>query len=281
MTGGVTQATIDFAPEGISAKADEICALMKAGIVNTVSIGFLPIETEPMDPSRPRGPQRYLRSSLMELSVVSVPANTDATAIARDAASGVTQPEAAVAPATTTPPTPVDRKRVARFVAGIKRKDLWDVGYLADVLSTIGWLVDAAAWEAACEGDGSKVPGMLADAMQALADALLAMTAEEVAEALADARRDVAQPDSDDGAGTLDFALMAAPSGVRKAMGVARYVARAGRVLSAANETDLQTAHEKIGGVLAQVGKAPDEPDDAAQKAMQAQRVRFLQLAAA
>lgn len=271
LRGGVLQADVEFAPEGISAKADEICALVKAGIISTVSIGFQPIETEPMDPGRPRGAQKYLKSSLMELSFVSVPANTDANVVARDAQDGA--PAAEPAPQAPVAHTAaVDRKKAAAFVAGLRRKDLYDVGYLASVLGTLGWIVDDVAWEAAWEGDGSKVPGMLADAMQAVADALLAMTEEEVAEALADARSDVAAAEGDGSA--VDVAYLSAESPVAKAMGLVRFVTRAGRVLSAANETDLRAAHDKIGGVLAQVGQQDEgaDPDTAEKAALEIRR---------
>ncbi len=84
LVNGNLVADVAFAPPGVSAKADEICGLVKAGIVDTVSIGFDPIQAEPMDPTRPRGPQRYLACELLELSFVSVPANRDATVIARE-----------------------------------------------------------------------------------------------------------------------------------------------------------------------------------------------------
>jgi HK97 family phage prohead protease len=71
-------ADIEFAPAGISQKSDEICALVKSGVLKSISIGFDPTETEPMDPKRSRGPLRYKRAILVEISVVSCPANTNA-----------------------------------------------------------------------------------------------------------------------------------------------------------------------------------------------------------
>jgi HK97 family phage prohead protease len=82
---GCLTADIQFAPEGLSQKADEVCALVKAGILKSVSIGFDPIEAEPLNPSRPRGPQRYLRWVLCEISVVAIPANNDAVVTAKSA----------------------------------------------------------------------------------------------------------------------------------------------------------------------------------------------------
>ena len=83
VSGGVLQALVQFPPEGTSAKADEVYGLIKAGVVNATSIGFDPQNAEPMDPSRPRGPQRYLKCELLEFSFVSVPANAAALIVAR------------------------------------------------------------------------------------------------------------------------------------------------------------------------------------------------------
>lgn len=81
--GGNLQALVDFAPEGASEKADEVCRLVKGGIIKSVSVGFDPIEMEPMNPARPRGPQRYMRSKLLELSFVAIPCNPDAVVVER------------------------------------------------------------------------------------------------------------------------------------------------------------------------------------------------------
>lgn len=164
---GILQATVQFPDAGVSTKADEVYGLVKAGVINTVSIGFQPTELLAMDPEQPRGPQRYVKSELLELSFVSVPANRGATIVARSHA----------------PRTPVIRS-------------LYHVGELAYALDQLGWLRDSAGYEAELEGDGSAVPAMIGEAMQQLGAALVAMTAEEVAELLA-----TAKPDADDVAG--------------------------------------------------------------------------------
>lgn len=76
------KALITFAPAGISAKCDEYCALAKAGVIKSVSVGFDPMEAEPIK----GGGFKYKAWELMELSVLGgVPCNPNAVIIARSA----------------------------------------------------------------------------------------------------------------------------------------------------------------------------------------------------
>lgn len=86
IAGDELKCRVLFAPAGISPKADEIRGLVKAGIINGVSAGALPLEMEPLDPKRPKGGQRWLRWELYESSFVSVPSNVQAGVTARAAA---------------------------------------------------------------------------------------------------------------------------------------------------------------------------------------------------
>jgi len=79
---GALQGRLKFAPEGTSPRIDEIRKLVEAGILRAVSVGFRPIASEPRKESKTGG-ITYLRSELVECSVVAVPANPNALAIAK------------------------------------------------------------------------------------------------------------------------------------------------------------------------------------------------------
>src|SRR5262249_35085811 len=77
------EAQIDFAPQGISDLADQICGLVKAGVINAVSIGFKPLNQEPVDPRDRRAGPRIPRAELLETSFVAVPADQGAIVLER------------------------------------------------------------------------------------------------------------------------------------------------------------------------------------------------------
>ncbi len=93
--GTKTIADLKLAPPGVSQKADEVWGLIQCGVLKSVSIGFDPVLSEPMDPARPRGPQRFKKWVLCEISVVSIPAQSRATLI--DATSAKSMSESAKA----------------------------------------------------------------------------------------------------------------------------------------------------------------------------------------
>ena len=73
------EALIDFAPAGVSAKADEYCGLAKAGIISSASIGFRGTTFEPLR----GGGRHFTKWNLLEISLVSVPANPSAQVVER------------------------------------------------------------------------------------------------------------------------------------------------------------------------------------------------------
>jgi HK97 family phage prohead protease len=78
---GRVEALIDFAPPGVSVKADEYCGLAKAGIISAASVGFEAGEWEPLK----NGGRKYTKWKLLEISLVSIPANPSALMVARSA----------------------------------------------------------------------------------------------------------------------------------------------------------------------------------------------------
>lgn len=81
--GGKLKGRLVLAAEGTSRRIDELRSLVEQGILRAVSVGFRPIESELVDDRNPYGGVRYLKQSLLECSLVSVPANPAALAVAK------------------------------------------------------------------------------------------------------------------------------------------------------------------------------------------------------
>jgi HK97 family phage prohead protease/HK97 family phage major capsid protein len=83
--GGKLKGHLELAPAGTSPRIDEVRKLVEAGILKAVSVGFRSTKKEVMDEkSDPYfGPFRYLSQELVECSLVSVPANPNALAVAK------------------------------------------------------------------------------------------------------------------------------------------------------------------------------------------------------
>lgn len=360
---GNLTAEVEFAPPGISPKADEICGLVKSAFINTVSIGFDPLQSEPMDPKKPKGPERYLSIDLMELSFVSIPANkgalvvqramrtraaestwevcgTDDLAIVSDqdwngrdaakrmlddagfdgdepdhekamrgflvydsanpdlrgayklpfgdivsgklvavtdgiraAASRISQtdiPDAvqkgaqalldkyeakikASEKAFRAPRVKVNGVHGKKGFEQMKIKSLYDISSLAYLLSSLGYAQTSARVETALEGDESKLPDMLLGVMQDLGTALIAMTIEEVGEAIAEAKGSLGEEsDAEDtdglGEAEADIVLTSTTPALRKfrsgfyKIKAATSRVKEGKKISAANAEVLRDA---------------------------------------
>jgi HK97 family phage prohead protease len=74
---------LELAPAGTSERIDEIRKLIDAGILRAVSVGFHPKDAEPLDKDNPFSGYRFTKQELVETSLVSVPANPNALAIAK------------------------------------------------------------------------------------------------------------------------------------------------------------------------------------------------------
>jgi HK97 family phage major capsid protein/HK97 family phage prohead protease len=76
---------LKLAAEGTSALIDTVRKLLAQKMLRATSVGFQPLKMEKLndDASEFWGPFRYLKSELLEVSLVSVPANPNAVALAR------------------------------------------------------------------------------------------------------------------------------------------------------------------------------------------------------
>lgn len=83
---GNLMGTVKFPDPGVHALADTLQGLVSTGFLNAVSIGFRPIETS-FDEER--GGTNFLRTELVELSLVPVPMNASALIEMSAAAKGV------------------------------------------------------------------------------------------------------------------------------------------------------------------------------------------------
>jgi HK97 family phage major capsid protein/HK97 family phage prohead protease len=77
--GGKLIGTLKLLPAGVSQRLDEIRAAVEAGVLRAVSVGFRPLEAEPIA----NGGMRFKRAELVECSLVSIPANPNAIQLAK------------------------------------------------------------------------------------------------------------------------------------------------------------------------------------------------------
>lgn len=81
--GGKLIGRLVLAARGTSARIDELIGLLEQGILRAVSVGFMPVEWEAVDPKDPYGGSKYTKQQLLECSLVSIPANPAALAKAK------------------------------------------------------------------------------------------------------------------------------------------------------------------------------------------------------
>jgi HK97 family phage prohead protease len=80
---GELRGHLQLAPEGTSPRIDEIRRLVDAGILRAVSVGFRPLESGPRHENGKTLGMVFTKSELVETSLVSVPANRNALAVAK------------------------------------------------------------------------------------------------------------------------------------------------------------------------------------------------------
>lgn len=275
---GKLTALVQFPPVGISPKADEIYGLIGAEIINATSIGFMDGDAEQMK----TGGIKFNTCELAEFSFVSIPANRGATVTERSATVTIDAAELAELRAKAEAPKKLadsfrtmakalpDAAKGARSqllkcadmaerengaittkeLPKLTAKGLYSIGTLASVLSDLRWVQQEAEWEAEWEGDDSAVPAMLAEAMRQLGAALVAMTEEEVGELLAQLAMEEDEGEADKAAPAITVKDIVDALRGKAIPGLSL---KAGRVLSAKNETDLSAARDLIDGVVQQV----------------------------
>lgn len=235
-------ARVRFAPMGISHKADEIRGLVKAGIVRGVSVGFEPLDGEPLDPRNPRGGMRFTSWELLESSFCSIPVDTDAVVTARAEIAAKTRSEEKFGMSDKDGLKAKHTRALERTSkALIMKRGLYEVANLAYMLEQFGYAHACSEWEAEVEGDESPVPAMLGEALVKFGEAFIAMSKEEVTEMLSGKDLEI-----DEGAIVVSERAYVAAAKTPRArswrLGIA--MARAGKTLSASNEKKLEDAQE-------------------------------------
>ena len=80
--GGKLLGELKFGPLGACPTTDKMRAFVQAGQMRAVSVGFRPLSSEPIEGSKVGG-VRFKAAELLECSIVSVPANPNALALAK------------------------------------------------------------------------------------------------------------------------------------------------------------------------------------------------------
>ncbi len=85
VVGGELRGDLRLAPKGTSERIDEIIRLVDADILKAVSVGFVPIDSESINKNDKFGfgGTRFKRTELVETSLVAIPANPNALAVAK------------------------------------------------------------------------------------------------------------------------------------------------------------------------------------------------------
>ena len=218
---GLMRGTVEYMDPDLSPFADMVFRMVKKRFLNATSISWMPLEWKfSQDRARPGGID-FIRSDLLEISQVPVPAQATALATARaagidtspmfrwaekvlDGGSKVIIPRAELETLRSAAKMPLPaRSRTASADLAIavpakKRmfaRGLYEVGWLASLLADLDCIAEWSEWEKEYEGDDSDVPARLFAVLQTLGQILKDMTVEEVDELLGMEGEDVAVVD--------------------------------------------------------------------------------------
>ena len=165
----------------------------------------------------------------------------------------------------------------------IFKRGLYDAGRLCFLLEELGYAHFSATFEAEMEGDGSALPGMLKEILEALGKACIEMTAEEVGEFLAMHGPVEDEEEADAEARALKPAarafIAAAKTPRVRAFRLGIAIARAGKELSVNNKDHLQSAqdnhkralkhHEELGEHHESMGNHVDAAQEGCERTTQ------------
>lgn len=124
---GKLKATAEFTPEGMARFNDTVFDMLKGGFLNAVSVGFMPEDYKFTESADRRFGIDFLKQELLEFSVVSVPANSEAlieNALAALASGRASDEEAtAMIEADIRPATAADLANAGPDLSGLKQSE--------------------------------------------------------------------------------------------------------------------------------------------------------------
>jgi len=152
---------------------------VKAGVYKGFSIGGKVTSRDTAEKNTITG----LR--LVEISLVDRPANPDARLTmwkADDIEDTAEKADDATDPDDQSDPGDENPEAIKTDKTADLAKGLWNIGCLVEILCQLNALQECTEWECEAEGDNSQIPADLKAAVSTLADILVRMTGEEVAE---------------------------------------------------------------------------------------------------
>jgi len=294
VSGDRLMGDVEYAEADIYPFADTVYRMVKANLLNAVSVSWNPIEYRFSQDKGRAGGIDFLKQELLEVSQVPVPAMPSALVTARGLGIDTGPMHQWLERALDSGGFAMVRRReleeirrAARMPSAgkprrgaAKKRGLYDVCQLAYLVAELGYLQSESAWEEEWEEDDSDVPAQLLAALKMLGETLVNMAAEEVGEMLSalggaeemmivEAPETLVAAAASDGSRTLlrmEAALRKRGREARDPIKLIEGFIRAGKVLSAANEETLRAAHGQISdacdmimGVCEAAASGPDD----------------------
>ena len=231
---------IEFMTADVNPNAEAVWRMVEGGWLKTVSVGFAPLEWTPSKTRK--GGVDFLKQELLEISIVPIPANPNAVALAK--AAGVDVARLGMVGQTVEQTALADHRALAK---SYRQRGLYEVSCLCDLISYADYLCERVEEEAEYENDGSPLPARMRAWINEGAEIIAAMAKEETDELIGRSE-------------AVDVSAQVA-AGVTKALS-ALGLARSGRRLSAETEKCLRAAHEHCEAAGKHLITVLDPPDD-------------------